>query len=268
MFNLFDILRSAQGGAAFDNMARQFGLSAEQAQRAAEALLPAFALGLQRNAANPANFGALMGMLGSDRYGGFFDKAGAAFSAQAREEGNEILDRLFGSKDVSRQIADQAALWSGVGARALQDMMPVMAAILIGGMAKMAGAQGFAAMFGPFADLFRNAPTADRTAAAANPFEAWQAMMQGMAAGQASPAKTASAGSDDPAAANPFAEMMAAMMRGRAPAEPAAEPEPEEPAPGEAWQRLFEAGREVQEQQLNALRNILDRTWGAGPDRS
>jgi hypothetical protein len=267
VFNLFDILRTAQGGAAFDNMARQFGLSAEQAQRAAEALLPAFALGLQRNAANPANLGALMGMLASDRYGGFFDKAGTAFSAQAREEGNEIIDNLFGSKDVSRQIAEQAALWSGVGARALQEMMPIMAAILVGGMAKAASAQGFAAMFGPFADLFRNAPTPDRTAAAQNPMEAWQAMMRSAMAGQGEQA-TAPAGTEG--GVDPWQAMMAAMMRGEAqkPAEPPPEPEPPPPPdPNQAWERLFQAGQDVQEQQLNALRNILDQTWGAGTDR-
>ena len=40
MFNLFDIMRGAQGGAAIDSMARQFGLTPNQVERAMQALLP------------------------------------------------------------------------------------------------------------------------------------------------------------------------------------------------------------------------------------
>ncbi|QLP96405.1 MAG: DUF937 domain-containing protein [Rhodoblastus sp.] len=50
MFNLDDILRQAQGGGAAQTLARQFGISPDQAQAAMEALTPAFQMGLQRQA--------------------------------------------------------------------------------------------------------------------------------------------------------------------------------------------------------------------------
>ena len=58
MFTIFDLMRP---GAGMDAMARQFGLTQDQAQRATEALLPAFMLGLQRSAGNPNAFANLMG---------------------------------------------------------------------------------------------------------------------------------------------------------------------------------------------------------------
>ncbi len=46
MFNLSEIMQSAQGGQAIPNLAKQFGLTPEQTQAAINALLPAFSVGL------------------------------------------------------------------------------------------------------------------------------------------------------------------------------------------------------------------------------
>ncbi len=65
MYTLLDLMRAAQGGAAMENMSRQFGLSVDQTRRSLEALMPAFALGFQRNAADPTGFANLLRMMGS-----------------------------------------------------------------------------------------------------------------------------------------------------------------------------------------------------------
>ena len=52
-----------------DAAARQFGLSQAEAQRAFAALMPAFALGMQRNAADPAGFANLMRMMSASLRG-------------------------------------------------------------------------------------------------------------------------------------------------------------------------------------------------------
>ena len=62
LFNFFDLMRT-DGGLGMDAAARQFGLSQADAQRAFAALMPAFALGMQRNAADPAGFANLMRMM-------------------------------------------------------------------------------------------------------------------------------------------------------------------------------------------------------------
>lgn len=239
MFNLFEMMRNAQGGAAFDNMARQFGLSPQDAQRAVEALLPAFVMGLQRSATNPNAFANLMSLVGSGRPTGFFDHPNMAFSPQAQSHANDFLGQLFGNSDASRRIADQAAAWSGVGAAAVQQMMPAVAAMLMGGMAKAATAQPAAAE-------------------PQSPFDAWSSVMRQMLGVEPKPAPA------PPAPANPWLDMMQ-KMTGQKPAEPA--PPPPASTPLEMWGQLFQTGREVGEQHVANLQSILDTAWGTGPKR-
>lgn len=161
MFNLFEIMRNAQGGAAIDNMARQFGLTREQAQAAIDALLPAFALSLQRNAMNPNAIPQLFGLLGSGRHAGFFDNPGQAFSPQAQVQGNDVLAQLFGSKEVSRQVASQAAAMTGLGAEIFKQMLPYIAAMLVGGLFRSASSQGLGGVFGQMMDMMRGGQPAN-----------------------------------------------------------------------------------------------------------
>lgn len=240
MFNLFDIMRTAQGGAAFDNMGRQFGLSPQDTQRAVEALLPAFAMGLQRSATNPNAFASLMGLMGAGRPATFFDHAHSAFSPQAQDQGNDLLGQLFGNPDASRRIADQAAAWSGVGAAAVQQMMPVVAAMLMGGMAKSA------------AQAVSPEPR--------SPFDAWAGAMKQMLGGAPPPPPP-----PPPSPVNPWLDMMQRMT-----GQPPPEPKPPEPAaanPAEMWGQLFQSGRDVGEQHVKSLQGIFDTVWGAGAKR-
>ncbi len=140
MMNLFEMMMQAQGGNAVNNMARQFGLAPEQAQSAMEALLPAFSTGLQRQAQSADGLQNLLQMFGGGQYAGFHDADGDGIPDNAREQGNDILGQLFGSKDVSRAVAAQASAMSGVSDSILKQMLPVMASMLMGGLFK--GAMG------------------------------------------------------------------------------------------------------------------------------
>jgi hypothetical protein len=79
--NLFDILQSAQGGQAMENLARQFNLTQQQTQAAVEALLPAFSMGLKRQASDPAAMPNLFSMLGGANPAAFQNPAAAFGSA-------------------------------------------------------------------------------------------------------------------------------------------------------------------------------------------
>ena len=87
-------------------LARQFGLSQQQTQAAVEALLPAFSQGLKRNASDPYGIGAFMSAMASGQHAKYFEDAQNAFSPQGVDEGNGILGHLFGSKDLSRAVAE------------------------------------------------------------------------------------------------------------------------------------------------------------------
>jgi len=241
LFNLFDIMRNAQSGAAFDNLGRQFGLSPQDTQRAVEALLPAFVMGLQRSAANPNVFSSLMNLIASGRPAAFFEDPKLAFSPQGQSQGKTLLEQLFGNPDASRRIADQAAAWSGVGANAVQQMMPAVAAMLMGGMAKAA-----------------TAPPAPPEPP--SPVEAWAGMMRQMLGVAPEPPPPP----PPPPPANPWLEMMQ-RMTGQPPAEPT--PPPPAATPVEMWSQLFQTGRDVSEQHVANLKNIFDTAWGSGAKR-
>ncbi|WP_127599345.1 DUF937 domain-containing protein [Nitratireductor alexandrii] len=141
MLPLYDMIANAQNGRAMDLLARQFNLSQQQTQLALEALLPAFSQGLKRNAADPYGVGAFLSALSSGRHAPYFDDAANAFSAQGVAEGNGILGHLFGSKELSRAVAAQAAQATGLGQDVLRQMLPVIAAMVMGGLFKQSTGQ-------------------------------------------------------------------------------------------------------------------------------
>ncbi|WP_163454629.1 DUF937 domain-containing protein, partial [Escherichia coli] len=80
--------------------------------------------------------GNFMSAMATGQYGQYFDNAAQAFSPQGVQQGNDVLGQLFGSKDLSRAVAAQAAQASGVGQQVLQQMLPVLASMVMGGLFK------------------------------------------------------------------------------------------------------------------------------------
>jgi hypothetical protein len=103
-------------GADVGSLAAQFGLSPDQARAAMGSLMPAVLGGFhkQAEAGDPA---------------GVADAA-ATVDQPGVDSGNDILGRIFGSKDVSRQVADHASGESGVSSTVLKAMLPIVAAMV------------------------------------------------------------------------------------------------------------------------------------------
>ncbi|CDX23559.1 conserved hypothetical protein [Mesorhizobium sp. ORS 3324] len=158
MPSLFDIFLQAQNGAGMQALAQQFGLSMQQTQAAVQALLPAFSQGLQRNTADPYGLGAFMTAMASGQHAKYFEDATRAFTPQGIDEGNGILSHLFGSKDLSRAVASQAAQATGLSQQVLQQMLPIMASMMMGGLFKqtnnqMQAAGGFGGGSNPLSEI-------------------------------------------------------------------------------------------------------------------
>ncbi|MER8433874.1 DUF937 domain-containing protein [Mesorhizobium caraganae] len=163
MPTLFDILAQAQNGNGMQALAQQYGLSMQQTQAAVAALLPAFSQGLQRNTADPYGLGAFMTAMASGQHAKYFEDATRAFSPQGVNEGNGILGHLFGSKELSRAVAGQAAQATGVSQQILQQMLPAIASMVMGGLFKqttdrlmggqMQAAGGFGAGSNPLGEI-------------------------------------------------------------------------------------------------------------------
>ena len=106
--------------------------------------------GLKRNVSDPYGVAAFMNALASGDHARFYDDAAHAFSQDGIASGNDILGQLFGSKELSRAVAAQAAQATGLGQDVLKQMLPAIAAMLMGGMFKQSTGRAQAAQAGGF----------------------------------------------------------------------------------------------------------------------
>lgn len=140
--DLNDILRS-QGG--IGAIAGQLGISEDEAQQGAAALLPSILSGFGQRAGR-ADAGAGAGGLGAllESLGGA-DLTRNVVSPEPTpvQKGNDILGEIFGSKQVSREVAGGASQSTGLDPALLKKMLPMLAMLAAGYMARQnAGAAG------------------------------------------------------------------------------------------------------------------------------
>ncbi|PSJ57530.1 DUF937 domain-containing protein [Kumtagia ephedrae] len=235
MPTLFDMM--AQNGQGMDQLARQFGLSQQQAQSAVEALMPAFSQGLKRNTADPYGVAGFMTALASGQHAKYFEDAQNAFSPQGVAEGNGILGHLFGSKDLSRAVAGQAAQATGIGQDVLKQMLPVIASMIMGGLFKQSTGQaaqagGFGGGGNPLGEIIE------------------QMMRQGGGMGGGQPQQRQQAPDPASPADNPLGKILQDMFGGGAGQQVPSQPQQRGPAPanpldnplGKVLQDMFGGG--------------------------
>ena len=237
MLNWFDLMRQAQTSAALASLAQQFNLSGDQTQKMMAAFMPAFAMGLQ-HATTSSDPARLFQSMMSSAYQNFWQASGNPFTPQAQREGRRLLDQLFGSDEVSRRVAHQAADYAGISTETMQQLLPLLAGIMAGGMSQWMKAQ--AQVIQSFAGTKDDAK--DKPGGA-NP---WADLWAGWMTATAPEKKHA----------NPFEDMMASVLNATQP------PAPEEPAPpSPSFDEMMEKGREMQQQYLASLQSIFSDAW-------
>lgn len=133
--NLTDILAQAGG---IDSIAKDLGVSPDVAKTGAEALLPAILGGFKKQAQSSGGVEGLGGLLGQLGGGGLLDTVLGSQPTPV-EPGNDVLGQIFGSKDVSRTVAGQAAAQTGIDPGLLKKMLPILAMLVTGYLAKQGG---------------------------------------------------------------------------------------------------------------------------------
>ena len=137
--NLNQIL--AQSG-VIDSVARDLGIDAKTAQTGVSVLLPAIVAGMGRDTvgaggSRASNTGLgglgsiLGGLAGASAGGGLLDIVLGQQPTPAAQ-GNEILGQIFGTKDVSRGVADAASSATGIDSALLRKMLPIVAMAVVG----------------------------------------------------------------------------------------------------------------------------------------
>lgn len=143
-----DILTQMGG---LKSMAQELGVSEAQAASGADALIPAILGGLKKQTQiqdQSSGAGGLAGLLGQLGGSGLLDDV---LSPQPTniDRGNDVLGQLFGSKDVSRAVAQNAAAQSQLPPDLLKKMLPMLAMLVTGLMAKGDGAGAVSAQASP-----------------------------------------------------------------------------------------------------------------------
>jgi hypothetical protein len=151
MFNLYEIFQNAQGGQAVDNLAKQFNISPEQADAAVKALMPEISTAFLNRSGEPAAFGSILGALGDSQHVAAFADAAAAQTRETTQKGAEVLNQLFGSSQTSGEAAQHAAAIAGLPPALIQQMLPVIASMVMGGLNKGLANQGWGGIFGQLA---------------------------------------------------------------------------------------------------------------------
>jgi hypothetical protein len=148
--NLNDIVQAAQGGQGVNNIAAQFGLTPEQAQAAVQAAMPAFSQGLQRVGQDPGALGGVLTHIASGVHQGSFADPSQA-SATGAAAGGDVLGQIFGSPQIAADIGEKVSQASGVSPQVIQQMLPVLASVLMGGLAHSMNSQGLGGVLGQLA---------------------------------------------------------------------------------------------------------------------
>lgn len=267
MLPLYDMMMKAQNGRTADLLARQMNLTRQQGELALEALLPAFSEALKRNTADPFGFSQFMTAMGGGQYAKYFEDAARAFTPEGVSAGNDALGQIFGSKELASAVAAQAAQATGIAQEAYRQMMPSLAAMMMGGFFKQATGQMPGSGANPFLDAFRQmmpqAPTAS-----ADPFaNPYAKMMQEMFAPKPTEKPKAA---PDPYAHNPFMKMFEEMMQ-------LGQPEAKTPRdqvtdaqvfPFENFfGEMFETGRKQQADYQKAMTKLVDDFFAQGKPR-
>lgn len=137
-----DIASILKQSGAIGSIAQQLGVNEATAQSGAEALLPAILGGFKKKTqAQPDGLGGLGGLLGSLGGGGLFDSVVSPEPTPV-DKGNDVLGQIFGSKEVSRQVAGNASAQTGIDPNLLKKMLPILAMLVAGYMAKQSGGAG------------------------------------------------------------------------------------------------------------------------------
>ncbi len=134
-----DMMNALAPAGGIDAISRELGVDQSTAQNGLRALLPAVTDGMRgQAAASPQGFGGLGSILAGLGGGGLLSNVVAPEPTNVAQ-GNDVLGQIFGNKDNSRAVAADAAQRSGISPDLLKKMLPIVAMLVAGYLAKQHG---------------------------------------------------------------------------------------------------------------------------------
>ena len=101
-----------------------------------------------KQASEPHAFGSFIGALGEGQHLAAFSDPAAAQATATAQAGGDILSQILTSRSAREEIALRASSGTGVSSDTLAKMLPVIASMIFGGLAKSMENQGFGGILG------------------------------------------------------------------------------------------------------------------------
>jgi len=134
--NILESLIGDQSSNVVSELARQLGVSDEQARSAAGQLIPALTRGLKNNASSDSGLSSLVNALQEGNQHNYLDDPSSLGQTATVSDGNSILGHIFGSKDVSRNIANYGANQAGLSSTLMKKALPIVASLVMSALSK------------------------------------------------------------------------------------------------------------------------------------
>lgn len=130
--NILQELIKSQGGDIVGQLANQFGVSTGDAEKALSNLVPAIAGGIKKTAGSQNGLESLLSKVKNNQdLRRSANNPNVLAQPEITQAGNEVLGDIFGSKDVSRTVADNTAQATGLDLGMLKKMLPLVAGLVM-----------------------------------------------------------------------------------------------------------------------------------------
>lgn len=131
-----EMIGRAQGGAAVENIAASIGARPEQVEQALTVILPQLTRTLERNTLSRGGLADLVQAVGDGHHEAYLQNPELLGSDAMRSDGEAILAHVLGSEEAGRSLAYRAAATTGLSEAIIAKLLPIIAAMLMGGLAK------------------------------------------------------------------------------------------------------------------------------------
>ena len=134
--NLIDLIDSVGGQQSLGSLANNLGLDASRTNDLVGALAPALMGALQKQTSSQEGLEGFKNALQTGKHQEYLSNPASMTSADTVADGNNILGHIFGNKDVSRNVAAQAAASTGIDSSLIKQALPLIASLAMGAMSK------------------------------------------------------------------------------------------------------------------------------------
>ena len=140
--NILSQILGTGNGEAVSRLASQFGMDNDQATRAIGSLLPQLTRQMRGNMGQGDGLASVISAIQKGNHKQYLEQPETLERPETVADGNAILGHILGSKERSREVADNAAGQTGFDVGILKQMLPLVAGMLMGGVSKQAESAG------------------------------------------------------------------------------------------------------------------------------